>query len=96
MTMKCETAHEYIALAVYGELADDHSHQLEQHLAGCAECRRELEGAQALVKAMALMPVEEPSANLVARTRLRLEEALDAMPRGGWRPAISQCVLRFH
>jgi hypothetical protein len=88
MTMKCETAHESIALAVYGELADDQNHQLEQHLAGCEACRRELEGVQALVKAMSLLPVEEPSANLVARTRLRLEEALDAMPRGSW-------VLRF-
>jgi hypothetical protein len=88
MTMKCETAHEYIALAVYGELADDQNHQLEQHLAGCDECRRELEGVQALVKAMALLRVEEPSANLVARTRLRLEEALDALPKGGW-------LLRF-
>lgn len=84
MTMKCETAHEYIALAVYGELADDHSHQLEQHLAGCAECRSELEGGQALAKAMSLHPVEEPSANLVARSRLRLEEALDSLPRAGW------------
>jgi hypothetical protein len=82
--MKCETAHESIALAVYGELADDQHHQLEQHLAGCEDCRRELEGVQALVKAMSLLPVEEPSANLVARTRLRLEEALDSMPRGGW------------
>lgn len=84
MTMKCETAHESIALAVYGELADDQHHQLEQHLAGCEDCRRELEGVQALVKAMSLLPVEEPAANLVARTRLRLEEALDSMPRGGW------------
>lgn len=84
MTMKCETAHESIALAVYGELADDQHHQLEQHLAGCGDCRRELEGVQALVKAMSLLPVEEPSANLVARTRLRLEEALDSTPRGGW------------
>ncbi len=88
MTMKCETAHESIALAVYGELADDQNHQLEQHLAACDECRRELEGAQALIKAMSLLPVEEPSVNLVARTRMKLEEALDAMPRGGW-------VLRF-
>lgn len=88
MTMKCESAHECIALAVYGELADDQNHQLEQHLAGCADCRRELEGVQALVKAMSLLPIEEPSANLVARTRLRLEEALDSMPRSGW-------VLRF-
>ena len=94
MSMKCETAHESIALLVYGELADDQSHQLEQHLAGCAECRRELEGAQALVRAMALMPVEEPSANLVARTRLRLEEALDAMPRGGWLLRFSQQFSR--
>lgn len=90
MTMKCETAHEYIALAVYGDLADDQSHQLEQHLTSCAECRSELEGVQALAKAMSLFPVEEPSANLVARTRLRLEEALDALPRAGFLVRISQ------
>jgi hypothetical protein len=88
--MKCEVAHEEIALAVYGELPDDQNHQLEQHLAECAECRRELEGVQALIKAMSLLPVEEPSANLVARTRLRLEEALDNMPRGGWLLRFSQ------
>jgi hypothetical protein len=88
--MKCEVAHEEIALAVYGELPDDRNHQLEQHLAECAECRRELEGVQALIKAMSLLPVEEPSANLVARTRLRLEEALDNMPRGGWLLRFSQ------
>ena len=90
MTMKCETAHEYIALAVYGELADDQSHQLEQHLAACAECQHELEGVQALFKAMSLVPVEEPSANLVARTRLRLEEALESMPRLSWAVSFSQ------
>jgi hypothetical protein len=88
--MKCETAHEYIALAVYGELADDQSHQLEQHLAGCAECQHELEGVQALFKAMSLVPVEEPSANLVARTRLRLEEALESVPRLSWALHFSQ------
>lgn len=88
MTMKCETAQEQIALAVYGELADDQKHQLEQHLGVCAACRDELEGAQALMRAMALFPVEEPSPNLVARTRMRLEEALDAVPQRGW-------VLRF-
>ena len=88
--MKCEVAHEEIALAVYGELPDDRNHQLEQHLAECAECRSELEGVQALIKAMSLLPVEEPSANLVARTRLRLEEALDNMPRGGWLVRFSQ------
>jgi hypothetical protein len=94
MTMKCETAHESIALAAYGELADDQSHQLEQHLAGCAECRREFEAVQALAKAMSLLPFEEPPANLVARSRMRLQEALDALPRGGWLQQLAQQFSR--
>jgi hypothetical protein len=82
--MKCETAQEIIALSVYGELPDDKGPQLEQHLLGCEACRREVEAVQALAKAMALLPVEEPSANLIARSRLRLEEAIDTLPRGSW------------
>ena len=83
-TMKCELAQEMIALSVYGELPDDQGPQLERHLAACELCRRELEAVQALSKAMSLLPVEEPSANLIARSRLRLEEALDAVPHGSW------------
>jgi anti-sigma factor RsiW len=83
-TMKCELAQEIIALAVYGELPDEQGPQLERHLAECEPCRRELEAVQALSKAMSLLPVEEPSANLIARSRLRLEEALDAVPHGSW------------
>jgi hypothetical protein len=79
--MKCEAAQENITLAVWGELPDDQRLQLEQHLASCGACSDELEAVQALAKAMSLVPVEEPSANLLARTRLRLEEALDALPR---------------
>src|SRR5215469_11556772 len=82
--MKCETAQEIIALSVYSELPDDQGPQLEQHLAECEACRRELEAVQALAKAMSLVPVEEPSANLIARSRLRLEEAIDTLPRGSW------------
>jgi hypothetical protein len=88
--MKCELAQEYIALIVYGELPDDQVHLLEQHLTDCEKCRLELEAVQALYKAMSLLPVEEPSANLVARTRLRLEEALDSMPHGSWLLRFSQ------
>lgn len=86
--MKCESAHEKIALAVWSELADGQRQELEQHLAGCEACSNELDAVQALAKAMSLTPVEEPSANLLARTRLRLEEALDALPRDSW-------VVRF-
>jgi hypothetical protein len=88
--MKCESAQENIALAAWGELPDEQRLQLEQHLASCEACNGELEAVQGLVKAMSLLPVEEPSANLLARTRLRLEEALDALPRESWLVRFSQ------
>jgi HEAT repeats/Putative zinc-finger len=82
--MKCELAQETIVMAVYGELPDDKAPEFEQHLAGCESCRRELEAVKALSVAMSLAPSEEPAANLVARSRLRLEDALDEIPRGSW------------
>ena len=88
--MKCDVAQQNIALAVYGELADDASHELEQHLAGCASCRDELEAVQGLHKAMSLYPMEEPSANALTRARLRLEEVLDAVPHSGWLVRLTQ------
>ena len=82
--MNCELAQESIVLAVYGELPDDRAHQLEQHLATCERCRQEMEAVAGLHKAMTLMPADEPSPTLLARTRVRLDEALDAMPPGGF------------
>jgi hypothetical protein len=80
----CEAVQHDIALVVYGELPDDASHRLEHHLSECGHCRQELEAVQGLRQAMSLYPMEEPSPNLLTRTRLRLEEALDAVPRSGW------------
>jgi len=88
--MKCELAQEKIALAAWGELPEDQRAQLEQHLAECATCSSEMEAVEALTKAMSLLPVEEPSANLMARTRLKLEEALDALPRENWLVRLTQ------
>jgi hypothetical protein len=82
--MNCDLAQETIVLAVYGELPDDRAHQLELHLAQCERCRQEMEAVAGLQKAMAVLPVIEPSPSLVARTRLRLDEALDALPHGGF------------
>jgi hypothetical protein len=91
--MKCEGFQQSIALGVYDELPDDARHQLENHLAECEHCRHELEVMQALHRAMSLYPMEEPSANLVARTRLRLEEALDSVPHSGWSSRILQTFI---
>lgn len=91
--MKCELAQQNIALVVYGELADDECHALEQHLAGCMRCQEEFEAVKALHQAMALAPLEEPSANLLAQTRMRLEEALDNMPRNIWLMRVKQAIV---
>ena len=91
--MKCELAQEKITLAVYGELPDEESPELEQHLAGCENCRRELEAVRALQSAMYLVPVMEPSANLLARARLRLEDAIDNLPRQGLLVRLVQNLL---
>jgi hypothetical protein len=82
--MNCELAHERIVMAAYGELPDDATHELERHLATCATCGQELEQMRALKLLADAYPVEEPLANLVARSRIRLEEALDALPPTRW------------
>jgi hypothetical protein len=82
--MNCELAHERIVSAAYGELADEQIHELDRHLAGCPECSEEREQLLALKVLANALPVAEPDANLIARSRLRLEEALDALPPKRW------------
>ena len=88
--MNCEIAHERIVTAAYGELPDEQAHELERHLAGCPDCRQEREQLLALKLLADAYPVAEPPANLVARSRLRLEEALDALPPWRWYERLSQ------
>jgi hypothetical protein len=78
--MKCEDVQQNIILAQYGELPDELQFPLEQHLGTCEECRREWHALIALNEDLALIPMLEPSPNLLAASRMRLDEALDAMP----------------
>lgn len=82
--MNCEVAHEKIVTAAYGELPDEEAHELERHLAACLECRNEREQLLALKVLANAWPALEPGPNLIARSRLRLEEALDALPPMRW------------
>jgi hypothetical protein len=92
--MDCELAQQKIALFAYGELPDDQCPALEGHLATCKRCQEEFAAVQALQQAMALAPAQEPSANLLAQARLRLEEALDTMPRTSWLMRVEQSMFR--
>jgi anti-sigma factor RsiW len=91
--MNCELAQERIVTAAYGELPDEQAHELERHLAGCANCQAEREQLRALKLLADAYPVAEPDANLVARSRLRLEEALDALPPMRWYERLSQHMM---
>jgi hypothetical protein len=92
--MKCDLAQQNIALAVYGEISDDANHQLEQHLLECEACNRDMQAMRGLKTTMSLYPVDEPSPAMVARARMRLEEALDTMPHGNWLERIVQFFSR--
>lgn len=90
--MNCEVVHERIVTAAYGELPDEQAHELELHIEDCEDCRAEREQVAALQVLAAALPVQEPDANLIARARLRLDEALDALPPRRWYERLAQRV----
>ena len=92
--MNCELQHERIVAAAFGELTDDRLHELERHLAVCAECREERAQVLALRVLADAYPVADPAPNLLARARLRLDEALDAHPPLGWRQRLAGMIRR--
>ena len=91
--MNCELAHERMVTAAYGELPDELAHELERHVAACAACRKEREQVLALKVLADTHAVAEPGPNLVARARLRLEEALDALPPKRWYERLGERML---
>src|SRR5271170_3176946 len=82
--MKCEWVRENITLHVYGELADDARHELEQHVARCADCAAELKAEQEVHALLSQEPAVEPTPNLLAASRMRLQEALETAEQGGF------------
>ena len=82
--MKCEWVRENIVLQVYGELADDARHELEQHVARCADCAAELKAEQEFHALLEQDRAGEPTPNLVAASRMRLQEALETAKQGNF------------
>lgn len=90
--MNCEVAHERIVTSAYGELPDEQAHELERHLDSCLDCQQEREQVMALQVLAAALPVADPDANLMARARMRLDEALDALPPRRWYERMGQRI----
>ena len=75
--MKCDWIKENVIFYIYDELADDAKFEFVQHLHHCAGCRREVESAQLFKEDMAAAPMPEVSPNLLAQSRMQLQEALE-------------------
>jgi HEAT repeats/Putative zinc-finger len=93
--MKCEMAKDNIALLHYGELPDELADGLEQHLAECEQCRSELESFGTFEEHLAMLPVLEPSPNLLAQSRMRLDDALDLIPPHGFSTRLRMNLYRW-
>src|SRR5260370_41294335 len=83
--MNCDWAQQNISLYLYGELADDARHELEQHVARCQSCATELAEQREFQAQMNPLPEEEPPASFLAAARMRLQEALEqTSPHRAW------------
>jgi len=84
--MNCDWIKENVVLYVYDELSDDAKYEFEHHVHGCLGCRQEVEAVLGFKKDMAAMPVQEVSPNLLAASRMKLQEELEhaEQARGGW------------
>jgi len=83
--MNCDWVQQNITLYLYGELADDARHELEQHANRCQACATELADQKEFQTQMSALPVEEPTASFLAASRMRLQEALEqTSPHRAW------------
>ncbi|HLX85672.1 MAG TPA: HEAT repeat domain-containing protein [Terriglobales bacterium] len=81
--MKCDWVRQNILFYVYNEIEDDARYEVEQHLARCPECATELKATRKF-HAVFSETVAEPTPNLLASSRMRLQEALETAHTGGF------------
>jgi len=82
--MRCDWVRQNILFYVYNELEDDARYEVEQHLGRCPECATELKATRKFHATLSEMPVAEPTPNLLAASRMRLQEALETTQPGGF------------
>jgi len=80
-------------MLAYDELAEADATELEMHLRFCESCTADMERLSVFHEAMAVEIMEEPSANLLAQSRMRLDERLDEVGVGGWMDRLRALVM---
>ncbi len=85
--MTCQEIDQSLALYAYGELGAAEREAVEDHLASCERCRQAIAELQGLQSLLAEYPPAEPAPDLLVRSRLKLEEALDR-EQTSWRALV--------
>lgn len=82
--MNCNEVQDRLILFAYDELHAEEAAELHLHLHGCAACQEEAAAFSSLSSILAEETVAEVSPNLLAVSRLRLDEALDEAAQHTW------------
>jgi HEAT repeat protein/putative zinc finger protein len=82
--MNCDWVKDNIVFYVYNEIEDDARFEVEQHLARCTDCTAELKATRKFHATLSQAPVAEPSPNMLAASRMRLQEALESTTQDGF------------
>ena len=82
--MNCDKVRDNVILAAYGELPDEEAIGLEQHVMHCPDCQAEIAATEELNRVMAFALTADVTPNMLAYSRMRLDEELDAMPPHGF------------
>ena len=83
--MNCDYVKANAVALVYDELADDAKFEMERHVERCAACAAEVGAIRHLQDVMSSALRPEPTPNLLAASRLRLQEALEEVEhKRGW------------
>ena len=82
--MNCDWIKENVGLYLYQELSDGDRHEFEQHVERCPKCAAMVAQERQFQDAMSLLPVEEPSPNMLTAARMRLQESLETAEQSRW------------
>lgn len=74
---KCDWVRHNIVFYAYKDLENHVRYEVEEHLGRCSDCAKELKLARRFHAALSSMPVEKPTPNILAASRMRLREALE-------------------
>src|SRR6187402_1128663 len=91
--MNCEEVREQLVLLAYDELREEERADLELHLRGCAGCQEESLAFTTMTEVLALEAMPEVTPNMLAASRMRLDEALDEAGESTWGMRVRAAML---